>query len=192
MAEIDIAYLEDGEWLSVSTNPRSGRLLGIEPAVTDEIAVTESEPFVEVRPGVFDASRGWARMVSPAGQFKINAPYDDRLSDWGLELTGIPRMYDRLKLDVITQLFSEEVTEQIEQYHRKYNRRRESVGDLIAKFMRRGPQSMEEDFDIMKSKTLVTSRDINAETRDARASVLEQAIEGSGRVIIARSVLIAE
>jgi hypothetical protein len=133
MPEISLAYLEDGEWLSVSTNPDlSGRLIGIEPADRDEITATASEPPVEVQPGVYDMSGGWARTVSPGGNFKIHAPYDDPLSDWGLELTGIPRMYDHLKLGAITEYFGEEVTGLIQKYHHDYNPRRESVGDLCA------------------------------------------------------------
>lgn len=178
MALMNLAYLEDGEWLSVSTNiERSGSLISIEPEESHSIAAT-------------DPSRGWARMISPTGNFKMNAPYDDRLNDWGLQLDGLTRVYDRLKFDVISELFGEETTAQIHSYHQKYAQKRESVGDLLAKFMRRGPLRIEEGFGMMKNHNFTVERDINALTRDARANLLKTATEDSGRLVIARSVLI--
>jgi hypothetical protein len=193
MAEMGITYLEDGEWLSISTNlQRSGSLIGIEPDQNHQIQATGTEQPVEIAPGVYDISGGWTRSVSQAGNFKMHAPYDDRLNDWMLELDGIPRMYAKLKLGAIAQLFGEEVTKQIQSYQSKYGPRRESVGDILAKFMRRGPMSIQEGFAMMKSHKFMTSRDINSETRDARARLLESAIEDSGRLVVARSVLIAD
>lgn len=176
---MNAAYLEDGEWLSISTNlERSGSLIGIEPEEADSIAAT-------------DPSKGWARTISPTGDFQMHAPYEDRLNDWGLQLNGLTRMYDRLKFDAITELFGDETTAQIHLYHQEYDQKRESVGDLIAKFMRRGPLRIEEGFVMMKSHNYTVERDINALTHDARANLLKTATEDSGRLIIARSVLIA-
>ena len=180
MPRLELRYLEDGEWLSVSTNPeRGGSAISMEPESHDVIAAT-------------DPSKGMARMIRPTGHFKIDAPYDNRLKDWGLQLNDIPRMYDNLRFDAITALFGEEVTEQVQLYHRTYNERRESVGDLIAKFMRRGPMRLSEGFDMTKSRIIEIHRDLNAVTQEARAALLEQAIEDSGRLVIARSVLIAD
>jgi hypothetical protein len=100
-------------------------------------------------------------------------------------------MYDRIKYGVIGELFGEEVTAEIQRYYRTYNARRESVGDLIAKFMRRGPLTLDEGFGMMKPREIEVRRDLNAATREARERLLEQALEDSGRLVVARSVLIA-
>lgn len=180
MAEVGMTYLEDGEFLSINTNmDRGGSLITIEPAEHEVIAAT-------------DPSRGWTRMVSPAGHVAVNVPYDDHLSDWGLQLSGIPRMFEGLRLAVITALFTDIVTAEVKQYHRKYNSRRESVGDILAKYMRRGPLRLDEGFALYKSHAVITGRDINAETREARKRLLAQASEDSGRLVVARSTFILD
>lgn len=193
MAEMSMTYLEDGEWLSINTNTRrSGAYISIEPLGQDIVYATGSPPPVEVEPGVYDISEGWARMVSPAGAFTIFAPEDDRLKDWMLELTGMPRLFPKLKLGVMALLFGGEVVRQVELYHREFGSRRESVGDLLAKSMDRGALSMGEASAAVRSRVFVSEADVNAQTQNAREQLLGSAVEDSGRLVIARSVLIVE
>jgi len=114
MAEMSIAYLEDGEYLNIATNAdRHGSMIGIEPIESHDVVATPTDGVAEVTTGVHDLSVGrpWARTVSPVGDFKIVAPYDDRLDDWQLELKGLPRIYDKLEFGAIKNLFGEQVVE---------------------------------------------------------------------------------
>lgn len=138
---------------------------------------------------VTDVTR-WSRVVSPNGNFTITAPYDDRLEDWAIELSGLPRMYDKLESDNLQALFGKQVVEIVHNYHNRYYHKRESAGDLIAKWMRRGPISLAAGFAMHKNFTVQADADINSITRRSREELLQSAREDSGRLIIARSTLI--
>jgi len=187
-----MAYLEDGEWLNIDTNPDySGNLISVESSGDDNVLATDSTlNMVEIAPDVFDISEGWARSISTRGDFSIVVPRRDILSDWQLELNGLPRMYDRLNFDAITDLFGKVATQQIHWYQNQFGDRRESVGDSLAKHQQAGPLNIADALSTYKSRTVKTRQNINKDTLWARYRLYQTVTEENGRFTVARTALI--
>ena len=161
MSEMSVAYTEDGEWISIATNVASyGSMVPMEPDKNTVVTASQTEAPVSTFSGLLNLSIGkfWARGIDTQGNFSVSAPYDDRLVDWQLQLSGFPRIYEKLKLRTIEALFGVEVVEQIHAYHGNYSPKRESVGDLLMKYARRGPLTHSEAMSDMKqSKAKIMS-----------------------------------
>ncbi|HSX29460.1 MAG TPA: hypothetical protein VLE73_02775 [Candidatus Saccharimonadales bacterium] len=191
--EIGVSYTKDGEWIGlVATPKRGGDLITMVSAGDDSVMTSPNDPQAAIGPYVFSKADGWTRTISPAGRFRISAPKEDQLSDWRLQLDGLPRMYDRLKLDAVAGLFGTAVAEQVEWYHEAFGSHPESVGDLVMTAGNRKPVSIEEMVGALRYRSLTTIQDVNHETREARADLLSQATHEGGRLVVARSVLIAD
>ena len=180
-----MTYLEDGEWLSVATNADSyGDMLSMAPPEHEAVIAAPSD-----NPGIGNTM---AREVSTRGNFRITAPYYAYLEDWMLELTGVPRLYDNLQFDALEALFGGHAVEHIHRYHEQFGARRESVGDLLATAAAHGPHTATEALGSFKSYTMRTAPGLNERTKNARKQLLAGARYDSGKLLVARSVLIAD
>lgn len=192
-----ITFMEDGEFLAISTNSARSYIDGfvsIAPIDNETVVATPPAPIAEmVGDADYDSvqqERIWSRALSPRGSFKILAPYSDRLSDWQIQFNGLPRMFDRLKFDVMEDLFGESVVALVLEYERHYGPRRESFGDLLAKAMQEGPLTKDDALGMYTHGHVDWEEDVNGTTRAARLEVLKAAQVQGDNLVVDRSLLI--
>lgn len=141
MTEISAWYTQDGEWLELKTASSCGAAVLYEPAENDAISVAEPEATPQEAISfdaangtiiALDLSRGWTPTSSAAGTFRMYAPADRQLEDWGLVLQGLPRIHGRLNEQGAINLFGEDALGMLHAIYAATICRRESIGDLRA------------------------------------------------------------
>jgi hypothetical protein len=193
MTEFQAFHTPDGEWLEVTTAQYSGPVLVIGSEDHDITTAMEPKLLPESDNIDLDSSLGWVPMTSASGTFSIFAPEARPLEDWTLKILGLPRIRNGLNVQGMVNLFGEDTLRMVNTIYKRTLSRHQSTADLRDQEQTMGPISSE----TMRSKLgrlghfiINTPDDLNEITRANRQELLNNTREQSGRLTVARNVLI--